>query len=417
MPNRLKEEIESALKRFDHKQASELHVLYGILRITTEDNIPNRLVYLDQVSESLRRIKNLESQDTAKLTERASFWLERVKNDHDSKQIFRDLAAECGIIVEEEAAPSHNSAGTGFAVQTSESSGVVKSDVKYKDLSDLTVEETLSELNSLIGLDSVKKQISSLVSTHKVNKARIEKGLPPIPQSLHLVFSGDPGTGKTTVARLVSQIYKSLEVLPNGHLVEASRADLVAGFVGQTALKVTEVAEKAFGGVLFIDEAYSLSLDAGAGFGSEAISTLLQHMENNRGKLAVIAAGYTEQMKDFVVSNPGLRSRFQTFIDFPNYSPDELFEIFKKFAADYHLIITPEVEQKLREHFSKGNFGGETGNARYVRSLFEKMFANLAHRANEDGHIEDHEIEEFTVEDIPDEPIRGMSTGNKIGFN
>lgn len=417
MPVRLREEVLSALKRFDHKVASEKHILFGLLRISTDESIPNRIIYLDEITQILKSPQPPIGESVDGYTDKAQEWLQRIKNTDNPATLFSELASECGLSISDNAAEQPSRPNSNFATQDKPAESKALSSGVAKELSEMSIEESLEELNQLIGLDSVKSQINTLVATHKVNAARKEKGLPEIPQSLHLIFSGDPGTGKTTVARIVSQIYKSLKILPAGHLVEVGRADMVAGFVGQTAIKVQEVAESASGGVLFIDEAYSLAFDSGAGFGSEAISTLLQHMENNRGKLAVIAAGYTDQMKDFVASNPGLRSRFQTFIDFPNYSADELLEIFKKFAKDYHLIITPEVEQKLKEHFSRGNFGGESGNARYVRNLFEKMFSNLAHRAHEDGKIEDHELEQFSIEDIPSEPIKGMSTGNKIGFN
>jgi len=417
MPIRLREEIKSSLKRFDHKTASERHVLFGLLRISTDEIIAHRLRYLDEVAEQLKKIRPTEVDDSAEFTEKAEYWLNKIKLEENPAKVFKELAIECGIDLVDDPIEKSSNNTSGLAVQEKTEGSKLSGSSLVSELSDISLEDAMNELNAMIGLESVKKQINFLISTHTVNNVRIEKGLPAIPQSLHLVFSGDPGTGKTSVARLVSQIYKSLEILPVGHLVEVSRADLVAGFVGQTAIKVQEVVENAFGGVLFIDEAYSLAFDAGAGFGSEAISTLLQHMENNRGKFAVIAAGYTDQMKDFVVSNPGLRSRFQTFIDFPNYTSEQLFEIFKKFSNDYHIKLTPEVEQKLKLHFQKGNFGGDSGNARYVRGLFETMFANLAHRAHEDGHIADHELEAFEVEDIPSEPLKGMSTGNRIGFN
>lgn len=417
MPIRLREEIQSALKRFDHSVASERHVLFGLLRILTDEHIANRLAYLDEITSLLRKPHTTLDESSDEYTEKAEYWLKKIKQADNPSEVFPELARACGLNLLEDQEKKHKSQESSFATQEKTDSSQVSSSAIAKELKDLTLEEAVSELNSMVGLESVKKQISLIISTHKVNKARIAKRLPAIPQSLHLVFSGDPGTGKTTVARIISQIYKSLEILPVGHLVEVSRADLVAGFVGQTALKVQEVVDNAFGGVLFIDEAYSLSFDAGAGFGSEAISTLLQNMENKRGRFAVIAAGYTDQMKDFIISNPGLRSRFQTFIDFPNYNSTELYEIFGKFADDYHIKISASVEQKIKQHFTKGNFGGEAGNARYVRSLFETMFTNLAHRAHEDGIIEDHELEEFAEDDIPSQPIKGMSTGNKIGFN
>ena len=241
----------------------------------------------------------------------------------------------------------------------------------------------LQELNNLVGLKQVKQEINSLINLIKVRKLREKYALPDMEMSYHMVFSGNPGTGKTTVARLVSEIYKELGVLSKGTLTETDRAGLVAGYVGQTALKVKEVVEKALGGVLFIDEAYTLtSSEASNDFGQEALDTLVKMMEDNRDDLIVIVAGYKDEMQHFLKANTGLVSRFNKFIDFPDYSLDELVEIFHGMAYRAGFIVDEEATAALQEYLSKlderalKNFG----NARGIRNTFEKIVVNQANR-------------------------------------
>jgi hypothetical protein len=241
----------------------------------------------------------------------------------------------------------------------------------------------LDELNGLIGLAGVKEEINSLINLIKVRKLRERYALPDMEMSYHMVFSGSPGTGKTTVARLVAAIYKELGILSRGTLLETDRAGLVAGYVGQTAIKVTEVVAKAVGGVLFIDEAYSLS-NSGAGndFGPEALDTLVKLMEDHRNDLVVIVAGYTAEMRQFLKANTGLVSRFNKFIEFPDYSDDELLDIFDSFARKSGFKTEEAAREKLNG-ILKGmddNARREFGNARGVRNLFEKIVVNQANR-------------------------------------
>lgn len=267
--------------------------------------------------------------------------------------------------------------------------------------SEKTLAEGLAELDALVGLTEVKAQVRKLLATQQANEVRRQANLPQIPMSLHLVFTGDAGTGKTTVARIVGSLYRSAQLLPTGSLVETDRSGLVAGYVGQTAIKVTEMLNQADGGVLYIDEAYSLFSGGSSDFGEEAVATLVKGMEDRRNSLAVIVSGYEDEMQRFIDSNPGLRSRFQTFIHFPNYTAQELLEIFQGLAASYSIDVSPDVSAKLLHHFTTINAGGHRGNARYVRGLFESMYAQMALAAAEDGVVETHELAQFTLAHLP----------------
>ena len=208
------------------------------------------------------------------------------------------------------------------------------------------------ELDDLIGLGQVKNEVRTLANFVKVQKQREKQGLKVPKMSYHLVFTGSPGTGKTTVARIVARIYKDLGILKSGHTVETDRSGLVAKYMGQTALKTNEIVDSALNGVLFIDEAYALVPEDGNGsdYGQEAISTLLKRMEDDRDRLVVIIAGYQKEMKRFIDSNPGLQSRFNRYIDFPDYSDEELTDIFKMYMKKNQYELTHEAESILREN-------------------------------------------------------------------
>ncbi len=245
------------------------------------------------------------------------------------------------------------------------------------------LKELLSELDGLIGLERVKEEINSLINLIKVKKIREEYGMPAMNISYHMVYTGNPGTGKTTVARLVAAIYKELGILTKGNLVETDRSGLVAGYVGQTALKVKEVVEEALGGVLFIDEAYSLAGDNLPGdFGKEAIDALVKLMEDNRDNLVVIVAGYQEEMKNFLKSNTGLISRFNRFIEFPDYMVDELTDILLRMAEKSGLTMEEDALMNIRRYLAdmEGVRAKEFGNARGIRNIFEKILINQANR-------------------------------------
>ena len=267
-------------------------------------------------------------------------------------------------------------------------------------------EETdpMEELDSLIGLNAIKHDVKELIAYAKVQKMREESGLKAVPVSLHLVFTGNPGTGKTTVARIIARLYQQIGVLSKGQLVEVDRSGLVAGYVGQTALKTQKKIEEAMGGILFIDEAYALAKE-GNDFGQEAIDTILKAMEDNRKDFVVIVAGYTKPMETFIESNPGLKSRFNKYIEFADYTMDELTAIFKMYCDKYEYVIDDENLERvtmllrLKKVETPENFA----NAREARNLFERIITNQARRisAMEQPALED--MRRIIYEDLYDD--------------
>lgn len=264
----------------------------------------------------------------------------------------------------------------------------------------------IAELNSLIGLKEVKEKIQDLADLMRVQKMRRRHGMKQLTMSHHLVFTGNPGTGKTTVARIVGRIYKELGVLEKGHVVEVGRSDLIAEYIGQTAPKVREVVKQSLDGVLFIDEAYALTPpNSGRDSGHEAVATLLTEMENNRDRLAVIVAGYSKEMKHFINSNPGLEARFGTVIEFADYDVEELSQIFEKLSGDYDCRLSLEAKIELRERMEavKKAAGSGFGNGREVRNLFEQTLTKQARRLR-GKNLSKADITMIEVEDLPGQP-------------
>ena len=289
--------------------------------------------------------------------------------------------------------------------RTTETTGTKPEEKTEKDTSEAPVPEDMAslqkELSEYIGLNAVKQEVESLINLVTVQKLRKQNDLPTEDLSLHMVFSGNPGTGKTMIARLMSRIYLSLGILSKGHLVEVDRSGLVAGYVGQTAIKTSEVIQKAMGGVLFIDEAYALTSRGSSDYGQEAVDTLLKAMEDHREDLIVIVAGYTELMEEFVHSNPGLESRFNRFLHFPDYTVQEMMDIFDMRCQKSGYFLEEEAKGLLREllTLSKIDVKG-FGNARGVRNLFEKTVSMQANRLAQLETVTREELMRLSLADL-----------------
>lgn len=267
-----------------------------------------------------------------------------------------------------------------------------------------SLDEIRKELDSMIGLSDVKRQVDSHLAFLDVQRARAEQGFDNISLTHHLAFMGNPGTGKTTVARLLAEMYGAMGLLSSGHVIEVDRAGLVGQYVGHTAVKTSRAVKRALGGVLFIDEAYSLtprSADLGPDFGTEAIETLVKRMEDHRDELIVIAAGYPQLMDRFLESNPGLRSRFAREITFPDYSSQELVAIISKLVHDAHYRLASGSHVTLMNLFDEAKRGPSFGNARYARRLFEQAANQQALRLSQAaGRVDDHDVDELEASDF-----------------
>ena len=320
-----------------------------------------------------------------------------------------------GIFVDDE---EDTDVTDGTAQNTEQVEKTKKEDTNRQDT--VIVNEPLEgdpykELDELIGLGSVKEEVRSLANFVKLQKQREAQGLKTAKVSYHLVFYGSPGTGKTTVARIVGRIYKDLGVLKKGHTVETDRAGLVGEYVGKTGPKTDTVIMKALDGILFIDEAYSLVPEGGGGndYGQEAISTILKRMEDYRDRLVVIVAGYKDEMQRFIDSNPGLQSRFNRYIDFPDYTGQELTEIFKMYMKKNQYTLNDSTEAYLRTRFDivvekkDRNFG----NARYARNVFEKSIQAQANRLAGQTNLSKDQLTEIVISDLRE----GFASRSNIG--
>ncbi len=326
----------------------------------------------------LYRFASIVAKADNTVTEKEAAWLEQIVSSGDIKD-----------------------GSTGkLAIGGDPQRGSLPEDVKGKG--DVDANDPYVALESLIGLESVKQEITTLANYVRIQQLRHSQGLKTSPVSYHCVFTGNPGTGKTTVARIVAGIYKDLGILKRGHLVETDRSGLVAEYVGQTAVKTNKIIDSALDGVLFIDEAYSLVPDDGKDYGKEAIATLLKRMEDDRDRLVVILAGYSDEMKNFIDSNPGLQSRFNRYVEFPDYSVDELYRIFCSRAKEYEYILSDDASDLLRAVIEKAvaNKDKKFGNGRFVRNLFEKTIEHQANRLSRASGISAEILMEIEAEDI-----------------
>ena len=292
-------------------------------------------------------------------------------------------------------APTPEAGGKKAAVSTGQKEAEPKEELPPPE----KMEDLLKELDSYIGLDVVKDEVRSLINMVQVYKLRREHDLPTTDMSLHMVFTGNPGTGKTMMARMMARIYRSLGILSKGQLVEVDRSGLVAGYVGQTALKTQKVIEKAMGGVLFIDEAYALNGRSENDFGQEAIDTVLKAMEDHRDDLVVIVAGYTDLMDKFIHSNPGLESRFNRFLLFEDYTADEMFDIFKMRCGKGY-VLAPEAEPLVRDYIAEESADPSFGNARGVRNLFEHILVAQNNRLAKLDTVTREDLMTITPDDV-----------------
>jgi hypothetical protein len=398
----VRDEAIAVAKAYSHPEVDLRHVLWGLVHVlgaAAPAEVP--IATIKQLLEPAG-----SSYTTPTVSAAAETALAAIDTDASARAAVIDLATRLGPGGGSSTVSSAAAASTGDAdrAPADETAGAKE-----------TTDAILAELDALIGLIPVKAAVRRLIAVQLLNTERREAGLPEVNASLHVVFTGDPGTGKTTIARIIGRLYGSIGLVSRGHVIEVSRADLVAGYVGQTALKVQAVVDRAVGGVLFIDEAYALATEGSGEFGAEAIAMLVKLMEDHRDDLAVIVAGYPDEMRRFIDSNPGLRSRFTHYIDFPDYSAAELVLVFEGFAAAAKVRLGAGVPERLGHLFLSALEIGNFGNARYARTLFEQSYANMATRALADGQIDRSEVDALLVADLPStDPF--TTAERRIGF-
>lgn len=389
------------------------------LYVTTFNYIGNDLIACNE------EVASSEIQALSSYIELITQEIERVRGDMEDYK--PTIAFKPGSKVKQEELPDYSywsdteaeetsrtsdtaEAGKPFRMRTEQPSVQTLPDQKERKKefnTEIDIQSLLKQLNDLTGMQSVKTEINNMINLLKICKIRQENGLQTPPVTNHMVFLGNPGTGKTTVARILAKIYHGLGVLSKGHLVEVDRSGLVAGYMGQTSEKVTEVIEKAKGGILFIDEAYALANGQQGDFGQEAIDILNKAMEDNREDLIVIAAGYHDEMQDFLDANPGLRSRFNRTIEFPNYNASELVEIMSNRAKSLDYTLTDDAEQYVQDTFTRilacppENFG----NARSVRNYLDRVIHNQANRLIAENNFKEEDLTKLTLADVQSETL------------
>lgn len=389
----------SAAKAWSHATVEPRHVLYALARRFKEH--PECAACFAPSKAALE--PRGRSFEPPTVTAEATALLDTLKSDADAIAALRKAFEGRDTGTAAEAQPE---AGEAAAVETK------AADEKGAE----TVAEVLAELDALVGLGPVKAQVRKVIAVVQANTEREKAGLKAVNPGLHLVFTGPPGTGKTTVARLVARLYAAAGALPGAKFTEASRSDLIAGYVGQTAIKTRELIDRTRPGVLFIDEAYALTPRGEVDFGYEAIATLVKAMEDHRDEFAVIVAGYEEEMSEFIGSNPGLRSRFKTYIAFPDYKGAELTQIFGDMVREVGLQLADGARDRAEEIFTHAAGKQDFGNARFARSLFERAYARMAARAAADGLVSVDELTTLLPEDIDDDTSMLIRERASIGF-
>ena len=397
----------SAAKQYGHATVEPRHVLFAIAKRFRDHAELGK--FLDRARQSLE--PHGGSASAPKLNDQAAALLASFNTDAEA------ISAALKAFKEGTPPASETSGG-----QARQSGAQAKAEAAAQPATTTPAKkestaDVLKELDSLIGMDAVKAQVRSVIAVVQANTERVKAGMVAVNPSLHLVFTGPPGTGKTTVARLVARLYASTGALPGSGFTEATRADLIAGYVGQTAIKTTEVINKTRPGVLFIDEAYSLAPMGNVDFGGEAIATLVKAMEDYRNELALIVAGYADEMGEFINSNPGLRSRFRTYINFPDYAAPELILIFRQFVETSGLKLGPGALEKAASVFTEVTRRPNFGNARFARSLFEQAYARMAARAAADGVVDVSELHTLEPADIVLDEDTLQRERARIGFH
>ena len=386
--NRLHSGKESVRDRFSSKEPSAADLLDKAYK-----------KHSDPLSDARKALK--EAQDLMARTDEITQGI--LESNRKGAENLANLTAEAGGI-EPAGGPSNpgNGSGNGQPPVQTATGGPAPEPAEEKPAE--PEKDPMEELEALVGLTTIKEDVKELTAFAKIQKMRKDAGLRSVPVSLHLVFTGNPGTGKTTVARIIGRLYKQIGVLSKGQLIEVDRSGLVAGYVGQTALKTQDQIKKALGGVLFIDEAYALAQKDDA-FGQEAIDTVLKAMEDHRDDLVVIVAGYTEPMEKFINSNPGLKSRFNKYIEFPDYTIDELEQIFYLNCEKYDYVVEEDARKQIRARIvsrkmqRRENFA----NAREVRNMFEDIITNQARRVAEMEAPTHDDMMTITLMDLSDD--------------